>query len=141
MDPITMTLLGVGLAPLLKGLFGGGNSQNQSTQDYSRLLQNIPELRRMLDLQTQEAERRAPLQKAMTDLATRLLPRSAFGGNVPTVGASGSGVPTSPWPHGAVRDLPSDRNDWGQSRIMEPEPGPFPGREQGYSDSMFNRGR
>lgn len=106
MDPISIGALAVGLGPLLGNLFGGG--KNNGVQDYTKLLQQIPELREMLSLQTQQARMNAPLHQAMVQLSMNLLPkssRSAYPG-VPDIsqygGLSPSRMVTRPNPNGGT---------------------------------------
>jgi hypothetical protein len=71
------------LAPLgaaaipLAGMIGGGGSS--SGGDLSSLMQSVPQLKDMLDLQVSQAKRNDPLHQAVTQMAMNLMPRSAMG--------------------------------------------------------------
>lgn len=79
------------LAPIVQSLFGRGG--NNSGQDFSQLLQQVPELRAALALQTRQAERQDPLHAAVTQLAMNLLPKSALSAYE---GRPNVGLPSAP---------------------------------------------
>lgn len=76
-DPLTLTAIGTALFPTIRNLFGGGGGSNNGT-DIAKLLQQMPQLRALLGLQVQEAQRRASVQAALLNLSQNLLPKSAY---------------------------------------------------------------
>lgn len=60
---------------------------NDMGNDLAALLQRVPQLQQMLDMQMQSASEGQALRSAMTNLSTRLLPRSAFGNVMPAATA------------------------------------------------------
>jgi hypothetical protein len=89
------------MVPLIMAMFSNHNS---SGQDLNKLLAQVPQLRDMLNLQTRQAQRQDPLHLALTQLATNMLPRSAFTtydkagygtySGRPNIGDYGMGAPT-----------------------------------------------
>lgn len=66
-----------GLAPAAVGMASGGSDGGSPSQGLNELLQQIPQLREMLDLQLNQAKRQDPLHEAVTKMSMNLLPNSA----------------------------------------------------------------
>lgn len=72
----TMQLLG-GAAPIVGGLLRGNGSGNSLGSNIQQVMQAVPQLGQMMNLQLGQAQRADPLHQSLVTLAQRLLPNSA----------------------------------------------------------------
>lgn len=97
------------VAAMLPSLIGAlrkpKSAASDTTSDFAALLQQMPQLAQLLNQQSAQATEGAALRSAMTNLSTRLLPRSAFAGmsapSTPTTAPFRQAVPRQPMPPSA----------------------------------------